>query len=324
MTHHGMSLRQRVENSMTGFLLLDLWRVVADRLERQRGVQKGSLYLANQTRVSLQNVCLNLIVVAMSKDDVGDPFKYGHLRLTEAAVEEHFGMVRSQSASAQHSARSFWKASPKHMLARSRTKEALKPPKEILKALSAEEFDRASQRAYKASLKLVAYCSGFAEDSLKSTYEGLCSGTVLNAEPEPLHPFEDDDNGNVHTEMAPGSEVGNIVSSAIDEAKFDAMGTDQLDGPETEGETAPPEPDMLDADDLTAVLDADPDDMEGGEPVTEAAEDPETLFEAVSHLQTGSCKVEVWDRLWRLTMFVRYWFLGSCLTGGSSRETPIL
>ena len=72
--HRTMSMVKRAECAMSGFVLLDLWKIVADKIAFQRGVAKGSLYMANQTRSALQSVAMSVILIALTKDELGDPF----------------------------------------------------------------------------------------------------------------------------------------------------------------------------------------------------------------------------------------------------------
>ena len=300
---------------MCGYVLLDLWKLVAERLATSRGLGKGSLFLANQTKNLLQAVALNLVVVTKTKEPEGDPWRHGHCRLGEIAVEEFFGHVRSQNTSAQHSARSFWKASAKHMLVREARGGETKPTSDILRSLTAEEFRSASKRAYQAALKLVAVCSGLTEESLKNSYEAHCEAHCGVDKPEPLHPFEDDDvtrpgaDGHDDDGNNP-EEVNEAIGLMPEEAKIDE--TELQQGEQMEDEDAAdlgfgslPDPQEL----RELLMASEPEETQPEK--VEREEDPETLHQAVADLPHHPCKASLFDQLFRLTMYLRYWNFGS-------------
>ena len=302
---------------MCGFVLLDLWKLVADRLATSRGVGKGSLFLANQTKNFLQTVALNLIVVTKTKEPLGNPWRNGHCRLGEIAIEEFFGHVRSQNSSAQHSARSFWKASAKQMLVRETRAGDTKPPSDTLQPLTAEEFRSASKRAYQAALRLVAICSNLTEDSLRSCYEAQCQGSNGADKLEPLHPFEDDDvpragaDGHDNGDNNP-QEVNAALGLMPQDAKIDETELQEDDQME-DGDAADLEFDGLpDAQELRQLLTAsEPEEAQPDK--VEREEDPETLHQAVADLPDRTCKIGLFDQLFRLTMYLRYWNFDSII-----------
>ena len=296
---------------MTGFVLLDLWKLVADRIALQRSLAKGSLFMANQTRAALQSVAMSVILIALTKDDLGNPFCHGHCRVTELGVEEWFGRIRAQSQSAQHTARSFWKAAAKEMLVRGAKEITDTPPCDTLKPLTPGEFEAASSRAYRSALRLVAMCSNFTEDSLQGAYENLCQGGQLHPDDDSsgLHPFEDDDQGeaNLGGSNADEQETKEVVNMIHSEAAMD-----EADHPDIEQLSQ-----QARKSDLDAVPDADDllkltEQCEAPEetPLGEAQEeDPETLMEAVRGFPLKPCMVGLFDELWRLTMYLRHWTL---------------
>ena len=307
--HQTMPLRKRVENALTGFVLLDLWKVVSDRMAAQKGLPKGSLQIASQTRHALQSVSMSVLLVALTKNEEGSPWSHGHGRLTELGIEEFFGRVRVQSSSAQHTARSFWKASAREMLSRASKEIKDLPPQERLKPVSAEEFSAASSRAYKSALRLVSMCSNFTEESLKSTYEILCEGGHIDPDQSPLHPFEDD-----------AAEVGqNGPEQQVEELQdvLDVMhheaAMDDEDIPDDsklgEGAQNMDLRDVPDADQLVHLIEHSPADGEAEVPGPQPfADDPETLLEAVQSIPSvNPCMVGLFDQVWRLTMYLRHW-----------------
>ena len=64
----------------------------------------------------------------LTKDAPGNPFLHGHQRMTELAIEEHFGELRSQATNAQLSARAFFKACARSMLRASRGHKVIGEP----------------------------------------------------------------------------------------------------------------------------------------------------------------------------------------------------
>ena len=308
--HRTMSMVKRAECAMSGFVLLDLWKIVADKIAFQRGVAKGSLYMANQTRSALQSVAMSVILIALTKDELGDPFCHGHARVTELGIEEWFGRIRGQSQSAQHTARSFWKAAAKEMLVRGAKEFTDTPPCDTLKPLTPAEFEAASSRAYRSALRLVAMCSNFTEESLQSAYENLCQGGQLRNDDDPdgLHPFEDDEReANLGEGLADEQEVNEVVNMFHDEAAMDEVDLPDIEqlsqkAKKLELDAVPDADDFLK---LTEQCEA-PEETPLGEP---RGDDPETLMEAIQAFTVKPCMVSLFDELWRLTMYLRHWTL---------------
>ena len=160
LTHKSMDIPDRCQNAMTAFCMLDLFRLVADKEATKLGLPKGSLFLSHQTLRNLQCVALSAIIVVASPDREGDAWRYGHLRLSELAVEEHFGHLRMQSASAQLTTRGFWIAEAREMLRqKSCSKTSSKPLEHNATLLSAAEFYECSSKALRSALRLVGYCA---------------------------------------------------------------------------------------------------------------------------------------------------------------------
>lgn len=59
--HGGLSLRVRCENALTGFLLQDLWALVACDKELLWKIPRGRLQTAAQTRRNLQGIALTVV-----------------------------------------------------------------------------------------------------------------------------------------------------------------------------------------------------------------------------------------------------------------------
>ena len=67
MLHKALSLAQRLEVSVSGYILLDLWQLLGAKLEAERGAFVGSLSMARETVGNLQNLTLSLVTMATSK-----------------------------------------------------------------------------------------------------------------------------------------------------------------------------------------------------------------------------------------------------------------
>ena len=310
MLHKSMPLAIRTENAMCGFVVMDLWKLMADRLASKRGLQRGVLWMANQSMKNIQSIALSLITVALSKHPIGDFWSHGHVRLGEVAIEEHFGRLRVQSSSANLTARSFWKAACREILSKATKGRENHFLTEKLGPLGAEAFELASTKAYKASIKLVAHICGVTEDSLRSLYEDACESAHFASAPEPLHPFEEDEDilpdgtqaKKACADAKSESSVKEVLQHIPEEAALDQ---DLPDAANLEEKAAENQwQDVPDLEELQAVTattaDTESDAHEG---------DPRTLGQAVSGLHAQSSGGSLWDRLWRLTMFLRHWNL---------------
>lgn len=314
--HLGMKLAQRVECAMAGYVLIDLWRITANKLAVKRGVAKGTCFMAEQTCCHLQRVALGVILVALGKDKVGNPWQ-GHCRLGEIGVEEFFGKIRCQNASAQHTARSFWKASAREMLARH--PKGSMPPADIVQPLSAEQFEAASKRAYRSALSLVAFCSQVTEESLREHYEFLCDGKHFagrNAG-DPLHPFEDDLEEDLQEREAALDVEETVASKDVAVAQVrqiqEEAVLDQSELPDVDKlSSAAAAADLADVPDRKELEEL----LQGDDVQDDAVGqgDPETLLEALRGLSSHTSKAALFDSLWKLVMFLRHWRLWIQLT----------
>lgn len=155
-----MDIADRAQNAMTAFVALDLFRLCAEVECSRRGWPKGTMFLSPQTTRNIQKVALSAVVVAATSDRQGDPWRFGHLRLSELAVEEHFGVLRMQSASAQLTTRSFWVAEAREMFRQQmRRKNGSRPVNHEAGILSQSDFFDASGKALRSALRLVAFCA---------------------------------------------------------------------------------------------------------------------------------------------------------------------
>lgn len=241
MAHRTMTVENRVENSMSGFILLDIFMMLANRQCSKLGLPKGSLYLAPETVRNVQQVALGCIAVCLTKSADGSPWQYGEQRLSELAIEQLFGRLRTQSSSAQLTARSYWKACCRDMMRSSqfRKKTAVRIPAEGEEPLSPDAFYHASDKAMRASLSLAAFCAGVTEESLWSSYKGWCKDKgymqkvdLLGDEDE----FDDslegvqeenEDKGNAH-EVSTQEFLAHVQAEAAMEGELEADTTEPL------------------------------------------------------------------------------------------------
>lgn len=136
-----MEIGARCELGLCGFICLDLFRLLADRACQERQLPKGSLFYAGQTMSTLQSVSLAGVAMCVSKPSEFTCWQSGLARCSELPIEQHFGHLRSQSASAQLSARSFFMASARQSLKVSKTLNHSKPkPAKAEKPLSDQQL----------------------------------------------------------------------------------------------------------------------------------------------------------------------------------------
>lgn len=173
--HHTMTCSQRVQSSMEGFLILDLYRIIAEISAARNGFPRGSQFISPQTQENLQMTAMSTIIVALTKDESGDPYSRGHARMSELAIEQWFGRLRVQSSSASLSTRGYWQAAARDMLRAFKSREPNGPaPEQKHKPLDDAEFKACSERALEAALALVAHTSGVTVSSLTEMYDEWC------------------------------------------------------------------------------------------------------------------------------------------------------
>lgn len=114
--HKNMTVSQRCELSLTGFLALDLFKLVADKLCQEKRGPRGSCFMASQTVLMLQSTALTTVVICCTKEPEWNPWHYGFQRLSEQSIEQHFGHLRCQATNAQLSTRAYWLASARTMM----------------------------------------------------------------------------------------------------------------------------------------------------------------------------------------------------------------
>ena len=107
--HGCLPTATRAELALTGFLLQDLWAMVAAFREEKYFLPKGSLCTARQTRNNLQLVALTTVAMcseAGSQRAPWNPWKASN-NLSEVHIEHRFGEYRQQYHS-DLTARLYW------------------------------------------------------------------------------------------------------------------------------------------------------------------------------------------------------------------------
>lgn len=175
ISHKSMSVVDRAHNAMAGFVLVDLFRMLADLECTRRGLPRGSLFLAPETARNLQHCALSVLQVCLSKSPEGCLWSRGHHRLTELSVEQFFGRLRVQSSSANLSSRAYWQASCRDMLRnKARHKKPIPIPSKQVEPLGSSDFWHESEKALRSAIKLAAWCEGVTGDSLSTMYSEWC------------------------------------------------------------------------------------------------------------------------------------------------------
>lgn len=336
-----MPMSVRAENALTGHLLLDLFRLCADRRCLARGLPKGSLWLAGQTHKNIQSSALGLLALLVSKDTEGDYWKSGHARLCELPIEEWFGRLRSRSATSQLSCRAYWRSSAKEMLKHIKGGQKIpESDRSEMAAISEDEFYDISKRSLHSAIKLVAWCNNFPEESLRAKYFET-DGYKLNAadqDPENLHDWEKDPQdsweaadtaapvGSGQTE-APQSACKDFLDQVVDEVAAD----DEDDAAEAEGSADAKKKEkeqcadplswelrnVPDADKLKEVFEAQGEadnPFKSEDAVMQSTMDSgygSTLSRVLSlcgsQLSLENDGGALFDGLWRLLMYLRHW-----------------
>lgn len=157
-----LNLEQRLENALTGFVLLDLCELVAEQRSKDHGVSKDRFWIARQTQRNLQELCA---CCAIQVTSVNGP--YAPWSSTELKLEQYFGHLRGQFANSQFRTRDYLHASAKKsyqtLLKMQHQSPTLQEnlPKRVEKPLSDETFIACSERALNSALRLMAACSEF-------------------------------------------------------------------------------------------------------------------------------------------------------------------
>ena len=141
LLHRTFPLALRAEVGVSGFVALDLFRMLAEDQCRKMKAPTGSTFWAAQTVVNMQSCCLAGILVTITKDEAFSPWRAGSARMSEISIEEQFSFLRRQSANAQLTCRSFWQAAARVAISTGRKLNKEQPaPVQGEKPLGMEEF----------------------------------------------------------------------------------------------------------------------------------------------------------------------------------------
>ena len=141
-----VTLNIRCEWAISGFLAIDITKMISDETCRRMQLPKSSCYMAAQTCTNLQASALSMALICLSKDATFLPWRNGTARLSELPVEQHFSMCRSQSVNSQLSARA-WKASIRVALNHGKLLNKAKPVDLREEPLTEKEFLGAAMRS---------------------------------------------------------------------------------------------------------------------------------------------------------------------------------
>jgi hypothetical protein len=311
--HRALDLKERTHWALAGFLLVDLFSILAQVTCRKLNWGKGTTWLAPQTAHNLQQVCLGIVSVALTKSRFGDPWS-GTNRLNEISIEEHFGRIRMSSANAQVTARSYWKAVARESLLR-RDKVQVQNPLVEIPPLTDEEFEKVCDKAYASALAFVCKCSDASVEKLEHMYKNACNGKELEIsslralEPNPVEADEEDMmhiSGHDPAQGFAPDEPEKILKTVQQDAASLEYGGE---AEENNAADEPPE----EVDDLGGIADlaeiraaATADDDPSTVPQVPLTKLPTTLSEALEAVENGR---PFWDTIWRLTLFLRHGWL---------------
>lgn len=118
LIHKNLPLAARAEVALSGFLSVDLFRMLAEQKVTELQLPRGSLFMASQTCFNIQGVALSTVLIAISKTPDFQPWTYGHARLSELPVEEWFSYLRNQSNNSQLTRRGYFQAGCRQQIKR--------------------------------------------------------------------------------------------------------------------------------------------------------------------------------------------------------------
>lgn len=346
--HKSMSLLDRLENALCGFVLMDLFKLLSTRECKRRGLPANSLWMASQTHRNLQYVVMGFVSAVLGKDRVGDPWKNSHLRWTELPIEMWFGRLRQRATSAQFNAKQYWSHAAAEMM---RTKKlgVGESDSSILQPPTEEEFYTASQRALNSALKLAAWAAEVSEETLLAAYAESAPNMIPAYDAnETLHPWERDPKEDWESEDAAADPEENaekrwqeLLKHVRDEAAASLEASEQPEGHDqkrseenenheeenTEENTEKnadrneekiEEPAAMD--EFHAVLGM-PDgldlkdlcqdtEMDAGDAMADGSSQLLCTLREALRATSDSSSIECFDKLWRLVMYLRHWFGG--------------
>ena len=140
LLHKSLSMALRCETALTGFITMDLFSMLAGIKCYRNKLPKGSQFMASQTQHNLQACALAAIVITLTKGQELDPWRRGFARLSELAIEQHFGHLRGQSQNSQLTCRGYWQASARSAMKAAKNLDKENPLPGTESPLTDEEF----------------------------------------------------------------------------------------------------------------------------------------------------------------------------------------
>ena len=130
--HTDLSLKERCEMALSGFVAIDLFVMLATAKCMEMKQPRGSCFMAPQTCQTLQSVALVTALMCHTKPTGFCPWLEGFGRVSELPIEQWFGFLRGQSQNAQLSTRQFFIASARQSVKHSNSlnKSKVGPRKE--------------------------------------------------------------------------------------------------------------------------------------------------------------------------------------------------
>ena len=161
--------------------MLNLGLMMASDLAKRTGQSLRQVWLDARTHTSLRDLAGAIIIVLWSCDS---PVSWSSL--TERLLEKRFGRVRCHFPNCVMSVSDYWRSSALVMRKEVRAHlDKLLPHLEPEEGITAAAFRSIAQRAWQASLKLAAMCSGRSTTELQSDFHTTNSGATCEAEMEP-------------------------------------------------------------------------------------------------------------------------------------------
>ena len=114
LVHSKMTLEDRAECAISGFVLQDLWSMIATQREKSFRCPKGKMQMAGQTKSNMQQIALTTLAILTCRSPFWYPWNSSH-SLSEIRIEHHFGRLRSQFASGTMTTRDFFNAAARLM-----------------------------------------------------------------------------------------------------------------------------------------------------------------------------------------------------------------
>eukprot|EP00435_Cladocopium_sp_Y103_P009271 s4764_g2.t1 len=179
--------------AFTGLSLLNLGLLMASERSKKTGVPLKCLWLDSRTHTSLKDLC-GAVIIALYCADSRAAFH----SMTERCLEKRFGRIRTSFPSSCMTAADYWRASAMVMRRHAgKLQSHLAPQVEPEDAISEDVFVAAASRAWQASLKLAAMCSGLTTTELQSTFNMTNGVAMCEAQMEAEADAPEDEEGHL-------------------------------------------------------------------------------------------------------------------------------